>query len=194
MFPKQPTPDPSLVWHFFGSERPSLFVVCSTGTRRVGQAIFGTRTRHSTPGHMPNLRAAGRLMPVARAPDGLPLCLLGKRLRIALNPEPRQFLRFFDFEAETIETRSVRRAAALASATGAVRIGEARLRTRYPAACCRATKVRLDPMRGDRDIGVTRTRARASNSLGHDDQLPLWIRWLAHLPRNSDTWLTVVVG
>lgn len=44
-------------------------------------------------------------MPVAQASDGVPLCLLGKRSRIALNPEPRQFLRFFDFEAETIETQ-----------------------------------------------------------------------------------------
>ena len=54
-------------------------------------------------------------MPVAQASDGVPLCLLGKRSRIALNPEPRHFLRFFDFEAETIETRSLRRAAALAA-------------------------------------------------------------------------------
>jgi hypothetical protein len=98
-----------------GSERPFMFAVCSTGTRPLGQAIFGTWTRHSTPGHMLNLRAAGRLMPVAQASNGVPLCLLGKRSRIALNPEPRQFLRFFDFEAETIETRSLRHAAALAA-------------------------------------------------------------------------------
>ena len=67
-------------------------------------------------------------MPVAQAPDGVPLCLLGKRSRIALNPEPHHFLRFFDFEAETIETRSLRRAAALAAnRRGANR--QARLRT-----------------------------------------------------------------
>jgi hypothetical protein len=57
-------------------------------------------------------------MPVAQASDGVPLCLLGKRSRIALNPEPRQFLRFFDLEAETIETGSLRHGAAL---PGAVR-------------------------------------------------------------------------
>ena len=67
-------------------------------------------------------------MPVAQASDGVPLCLLGKRSRIALNPEPRQFLRFFDFEAETIETRSLRHAAALAAhRRGANRLGHSGL-------------------------------------------------------------------
>jgi hypothetical protein len=109
-------------------------------------------------------------MPVARASDGLPLCLLGKHLRIALNPEPRQFLRFFDFEAETIETRSVRRAAALPAQPARCESARRALGRGTPAACCRATRSGLIPLRGDRDIGVTRTRARASNSLGHDDQ------------------------
>jgi hypothetical protein len=84
--------------------------------------------------------AAGCLMPVARASDGLPLCLLGKHLRIALNPEPRQFLRFFDFEAETIETRSVRRAAALAAQPARCESARRALGRGTPAACCRATR------------------------------------------------------
>jgi hypothetical protein len=42
----------------------------------------------------------------------------------------------------------VRRAAALASATGAVRIGEARLRTRYPCRLLPRYQVRLDPIEG----------------------------------------------
>jgi hypothetical protein len=139
-----------------------VFAVCSTGTRPLGQAIFGTWTRHSTPGHMPNLRAAGRLMPVAQASDGVPLCLLGKRSRIALNPEPRQFLRFFDFEAETIETRSLRHGAGSPSATVAARIGEARLRTWYPAACCRLPG-QARSHGATLTSGVTTTLARASN-------------------------------
>ena len=83
-------------------------------------------------------------MPVAQASNGVPLCLLGKRSRIALNPEPRQFLRFFDFEAETIETRSLRHAAALAAHR---RGAKARLRTQYPRLAA-AFQVRLDPMGG----------------------------------------------
>jgi hypothetical protein len=84
-------------------------------------------------------------MPVAQASDGVPLCLLGKRSRVALNPEPRQFLRFFDFEAETIETRSLRHGAALPaqparreSARRALRRGTRRLAAAF--------QVRLDPM------------------------------------------------
>jgi hypothetical protein len=55
----------------------------STETRRLGQAIFGTWTRHSTPGHMPNLRAAGRLIPVARASDGVLFQLRGAGSTVA---------------------------------------------------------------------------------------------------------------
>jgi hypothetical protein len=60
------------LWSGTLSERPFVFPVYSTGTRPLGQAIFGTWTRHSTPWHMPNLRAAGRLMPVAQASDRRP--------------------------------------------------------------------------------------------------------------------------
>ena len=74
---------------------------------------FSVWTRQSTPGPMSNFRAAGRLMPVAQASDSVTLCLLGKTFEDRTEPEPRQFLRFFDFEAETIETRSLRHAAAL---------------------------------------------------------------------------------
>ena len=69
-----------------------MFAVCSTGTRPLGQAIFGTWTRHSTPGHMPNLRAAGRLMPVAQASDGVPLCpFLGGQFEKIGGDRPPEF-------------------------------------------------------------------------------------------------------
>ena len=84
-------------------------------------------------------------MPVPQASDGVPLCLLGKRSRIALNPEPRQFLRFFDFEAKTIETRSLRHAAAL-PAQPARRESARRALGRGTRRLAAAFQVRLDPM------------------------------------------------
>jgi hypothetical protein len=83
-------------------------------------------------------------MPVAQASDGVPLCLLAKRSRIALNPEPRQFLRFFDFEDETIETdRCGTRRLSQRNRRGANRRGALGRGTRRLAA---AFQVRLDPM------------------------------------------------
>src|SRR3984893_4751722 len=81
IFTKHPTPDPSSAWHPWIGR-----------TFRVHGVFYRNLTAwssdwymdaDSTPGHMPNLRAAGRLMPVARASDGVPLCLLGKHSRIA---------------------------------------------------------------------------------------------------------------
>ena len=161
-----------------------MFVVCSTGTRPLGQAIFGTWTRHSTPGHMPNLRAAGRLMPVAQASDGVPLCLLGKRSRIALNPEPRQFLRFFDFEAETIETRSLRHGAAL-PAQPARRESARRALGRGTRRLAAAFQVRLDPMGRHDEQGAPGTASLLQT--GSDG--PPTCRATART-----FWLTAVVG
>lgn len=136
-----------------------MFAVCSTGTRPLGQAIFGTWTRHSTPGHMPNLRAAGRLMPVAQASDGVPLCLLGKRSRIALN-------RVSSCASLTLRPRRSRPDLCgtwrLSQPTGAARIGKARLRTRYPAACCRLPG-QARSHGATVTSGVTTTLARTSN-------------------------------
>jgi hypothetical protein len=101
-------------------------------------------------------------MPVAQASDGVPLCLLGKRSRIALNPEPRQFLRFFDLEAETIETRSLRHGAAL-PAQPARRESARRALGRGTRRLAAAFQVRLRSHGATVTSGVTTTLARASN-------------------------------
>ena len=108
-------------------------------------------------------------MPVAQASDGVPLCLLGKRSRIALNPEPRQFLRFFDFEAETIETRSLRHAAALpANRRGANRQGAAL--DAVPGGLLPPSRSGSIPW-GDRDIGGYQDASSSvQQALGHDEQ------------------------
>lgn len=59
-------------------------------------------------------------MPVVQVSDGVPLCLLGKCSRIALNLNRVSSCHSFDFEAETIDTRIVAARDGSPSATGAV--------------------------------------------------------------------------
>ena len=65
-----------------GSERRSVFVVCSTGTRWLGQAIFGTWTGHRTRAGCPGDQLpVSKRDPLARPPAAQLLGYLAYRCR-----------------------------------------------------------------------------------------------------------------